>query len=62
MTDAQLHALLMELWPLPIDEFASELERRLLNRPGGRDDIAFFIIEVDETGERPGLAPASGTA
>jgi hypothetical protein len=62
MTDAELHALLMELRPLPINEFAGELERRLLSRPGGRDDIAFFIIEVDETGERPGLPPASGTA
>lgn len=62
MTDAQLHRLLLELNPLPIDDFAGELERRLLSRPGGRDDIAFFIIAVDETARRAAAAHVSQSA
>jgi hypothetical protein len=45
--EAQLHAHLRELNPLPLEEFASSLEERLLSRPGTRDDIAFILIAVD---------------
>jgi serine phosphatase RsbU (regulator of sigma subunit) len=61
MSDAQLHRLLLDLNALPIDEFASELERRLLSTPGGRDDIAFFIIAVDEAGEAISETPSAST-
>lgn len=49
LDDDRLHALLAELNPLPIDTFAGELERRLLDAPGGRDDIAFVLIGVPTT-------------
>jgi serine phosphatase RsbU (regulator of sigma subunit) len=42
-----LYALLRELNPLPLEDFASRLEERLLSRPGARDDIAFILIAVD---------------
>lgn len=47
MTDTQLHGLLRQFNHLPLEQFASKLEQRLLSTPGGRDDIAFFIIAVD---------------
>ena len=36
-----------ELNSLPLEDFASRLEERLLSRPGARDDIAFILIAVD---------------
>jgi sigma-B regulation protein RsbU (phosphoserine phosphatase) len=47
LDEGRLHALLRELNQLPLDAFASRLERRLLSRPGTRDDIAFVLIAVD---------------
>jgi sigma-B regulation protein RsbU (phosphoserine phosphatase) len=44
--DTQLHDLLLELNHLPLDDFATALEQRLLATPGGRDDIAFVLIGV----------------
>jgi sigma-B regulation protein RsbU (phosphoserine phosphatase) len=51
LDEAQLHALLRELNTLPLDDFASRLEERLLSRPGVRDDIAFVLIAVDDRGD-----------
>lgn len=47
LDEAHLHALLRELNPLPLEDFASRLEEQLLSRPGTRDDIAFILIAVD---------------
>lgn len=44
--DDELHRILAGLNHLPVDKFASELERRLLEAPDGRDDIAFVLIGV----------------
>jgi serine phosphatase RsbU (regulator of sigma subunit) len=52
--EAQLHTHLRDLNPLPLEEFASKLEERLLSRPGTRDDIAFILIAVDG---RPNVEP-----
>lgn len=49
LDDEALHTLLRALAPLPVDNFASELERHLLATPGGRDDIAFVLIGVPDT-------------
>jgi phosphoserine phosphatase RsbU/P len=46
--EAQLLALLRELNQLPLEDFARNLEERLLSRPGTRDDIAFILIAVDD--------------
>jgi phosphoserine phosphatase RsbU/P len=47
LDEAQLHTLLRDLNTLPLDDFASRLEERLLSRPGVRDDIAFVLIAVN---------------
>jgi serine phosphatase RsbU (regulator of sigma subunit) len=47
LDEEQLHVLLRELNSLPLEDFASRLEERLLSRPGARDDIAFILIAVD---------------
>jgi serine phosphatase RsbU (regulator of sigma subunit) len=47
LDEPQLHMLLRELNRLPLEDFASRLEERLLSRPGVRDDIAFVLIAVD---------------
>jgi serine phosphatase RsbU (regulator of sigma subunit) len=47
LDEEQLHALLRELNSLPLEDFGSRLEERLLSRPGARDDIAFILIAVD---------------
>jgi sigma-B regulation protein RsbU (phosphoserine phosphatase) len=44
--DDELHRILAGLNHLPVDKFASELERRFLEAPDGRDDIAFVLIGV----------------
>jgi len=44
--DEELHRMLAGLNHLPVDKFASELERRFLETPEGRDDIAFVLIGV----------------
>ncbi len=44
--DGELHRMLAGLNHLPVDKFASELERRFLEAPDGRDDIAFVLIGV----------------
>ncbi|HEX6256061.1 MAG TPA: PP2C family protein-serine/threonine phosphatase [Euzebyales bacterium] len=44
--DVALHRMLRELSPLAVPDFATELERRLLASPAGRDDIAFVLIGV----------------
>ena len=44
--DEELHRMLAGLNHLPVDKFASELERRFLETPDGRDDIAFVLIGV----------------
>ncbi|HSJ43343.1 MAG TPA: PP2C family protein-serine/threonine phosphatase [Euzebyales bacterium] len=44
--DEELHRMLAGLNHLPVDKFASELERRFLEAPDGRDDIAFVLIGV----------------
>ena len=45
--DLQLHAMLSSLNHLQVEDFASELERRLLTSPDGRDDIAFVLMALD---------------
>jgi sigma-B regulation protein RsbU (phosphoserine phosphatase) len=44
--DEELHQMLAGLNHLPIEKFASELERRFLEAPDGRDDIAFVVVGV----------------
>ena len=44
--DEELHRMLAGLNHLPVDKFASELERRFLETPDGRDDIAFVLVGV----------------
>jgi sigma-B regulation protein RsbU (phosphoserine phosphatase) len=46
LDDDALHRMLRELNPLAVPAFATELERRLLATPAGRDDIAFVVIGV----------------
>lgn len=51
LSDDDLHDLLRSFNGLSLERFASELERHLLSQPGGRDDIAYFLIAVDEHGQ-----------
>jgi serine phosphatase RsbU (regulator of sigma subunit) len=44
--DQELHRVLAGLNHLPVDKFASELERRFVEAADGRDDIAFVLIGV----------------
>ena len=44
--DVELHRMLAGLNHLPVEKFAAELERRFLEAPEGRDDIAFVLIGV----------------
>jgi sigma-B regulation protein RsbU (phosphoserine phosphatase) len=44
--DEELHRTLAGLNHLPVDKFASELERRFVEAPDGRDDIAFVLVGV----------------
>jgi serine phosphatase RsbU (regulator of sigma subunit) len=46
LEDDELHRMLAGLNHLPVDKLASELERRFLETPDGRDDIAFVLIGV----------------
>lgn len=46
LDDDELNGLLLDLNHLPVEKFAGELERRLLETPDGRDDIAFVLIGV----------------
>jgi sigma-B regulation protein RsbU (phosphoserine phosphatase) len=46
LDDTALHDLLLELNHLPLEDFATTLEQRLLAHPGGRDDIAFVLLGV----------------
>jgi serine phosphatase RsbU (regulator of sigma subunit) len=49
LDDDALHGMLRALNPLTVPDFATELERRLLASPAGRDDIAFVLIGVPST-------------
>lgn len=48
LEDDDLHAMLVELNKLALNQFAGEFEHRLLSRPGSRDDIAFVLVGVTD--------------